>query len=457
MMSDTDTKETLRLLFAHRSTAEALRLGEAVGRHLDRGAELSVVHSGREALGALALGGRDAIIAEAESLADLGSTAEAAVAQLFAAAGTARIILISPSLSVSHRVAALAAGAHEVLEVPVPLQRLAERIAGTPGVANRTVGKNDIGTPPVLVGPSSQMQVVIAQIARIAPSSSPVFITGERGVGKSLAARSLHGQSGRAMAPFIAPDLAGTPANAHDQLLFGTGQTEGGAIAQAHGGTLFLDEIATLGLDLQGRLLRFLQSGRLGASEDNRPVPVDVRVIVATSQNPLQMVAEKRFREDLFYRLHVLALHLPPLRQRPTDIVPLARHFAAEAVREGIASSSRLSAEAETRLEAEDWPGNASQLRAVVRAGLLLRDGEAVGPHAIAAALARTATVSEGGPTAPLPPILPLWQQEKRIIEDALSRFGGNIGKAAAALEISPSTIYRKKQAWDAQDGSDAA
>jgi two-component system, repressor protein LuxO len=205
--------------------------------------------------------------------------------------------------------------------------------------------------------------------------------------------------------------------------------------------------------------LRFLQTGTITRVGESVARTVDVRVICATNRNPMQLVSEKLFREDLFYRLHVLPIHLPPLRQRPSDILSLAQNFLARFAAEERKQFDGFDAEVADLFVAREWPGNVRQLQNLVRRIVVMFDGGVV-----TAAMANAADIESRGPlggaAAPAmisdPRILPMWQQEQRIIEDALSAFGGNIARAAAALEISPSTIYRKKLSWE-REGKFAA
>ena len=226
-----------------------------------------------------------------------------------------------------------------------------------------------------------------------------------------------------------------------------------GAAELADGGTLFLDEIGELDLSLQGKLLRFLQTGTLTRVGESAMRRADVRVICATRHNPMQLISEKRFREDLFYRLHVLPVHLPPLRQRAGDVQVLARHFLDEFARAEHKSLCRTSLRTRRALlNARDWPGNVRQLRELMQRVVVMHAGGEV-----TAEMVQMADLDRGGNRAsaqarPKATVLPMWQQEQRIIEDAIASFAGNVALAAAALELSPSTIYRKRQAWAEMD-----
>jgi len=177
-----------------------------------------------------------------------------------------------------------------------------------------------------------------------------------------------------------------------------------------------------------------------------------VRVICATNRNPMQLISEKKFREDLFYRLHVLPIHLPPLRQRPTDIMVLARHFLARYCAEEHKHFSGFAPDVASLLTSAEWKGNVRQLQNLIRRLVVMCDGDEITMPMLRGADIESRSVLPAPETAPRMErrhaILPMWQQEQRIIEDAIVSFGGNVSLAAAALEISPSTIYRKRQGW---------
>jgi len=287
-----------------------------------------------------------------------------------------------------------------------------------------------------------------------------VFITGESGTGKDVCAEALHEKGPRAARRFVAINCAAIPRDLMESELFGvvrgafTGAHDDrkGAAELADGGTLFLDEVGEMDLSLQSKLLRFLQTGTISRVGETAVRKVDVRVICATNRNPMQMITDRQFREDLFYRLHVLPIHLPPLRQRPSDILVLARHFLHRYAREEHKSFNGFSQEAAQHLTAADWPGNVRKLQNLIRRMVVMFDGGDISAPMLSAADIESQASAPVAVEAPRGDkgrsILPMWQQEQRIIEDAIAAFGGNISLAAAALEISPSTIYRKKQSW---------
>jgi DNA-binding NtrC family response regulator len=311
------------------------------------------------------------------------------------------------------------------------------------------------------------MQAVYRIIESAAPSKATVFITGESGTGKEVCAEAIHQCSPRSEQPFIALNCAAIPHDLMESEIFGhvKGSFTGaqgdrkGAASLADGGTLFLDEICEMDLDLQSKLLRFIQTGTLQRVGSGKLETVDVRFVCATNRDPLVEVKAGRFREDLYYRLHVIPLSLPPLRERGEDILLLARNLLQNYAREENKRFKDFDAEAVRVLLDYPWPGNVRELQNVVRNIVVLNDRELVSPdilppplsgrRGMTAAMAPVSSAS--GSAEPLlnTPIRPLWLVEKETIEQAIASCDGNIPKAAALLEISPSTIYRKKQSWE--------
>ncbi len=224
-----------------------------------------------------------------------------------------------------------------------------------------------------------------------------------------------------------------------------------GAAELANGGTLFLDEVCEMDFALQAKLLRFIQTGTFRRVGGTKEMKVNVRFVCATNRDPKEEVAVGRFREDLYYRLHVLPMHLPNLRERGDDILLLARTFLARFAEEEGRHFHGFDADAEAALISYRWPGNVRQLQNVIRRVVVLHDGDFVSGAMLD--LPSGASHEAARDTGPLPrmgspSIEPYWMQEQRIIEEALKAFDGNAQKAAAALEIAPSTIYRKMQNW---------
>ena len=319
------------------------------------------------------------------------------------------------------------------------------------------------------IGSSLPLQTLYRIIDSAAPSRATIFITGESGTGKEVCAEAIHRQSQRRDGPFVPLNCGAIPRDLMESEIFGhvrgafTGATRDrvGAAEQAHGGTLFLDEIAELDLDLQTKLLRFVQTGCIQRVGSTKLVKMDVRFICATNRDPQQEVAEGRFREDLYYRLHVIPIHLPPLRDRLDDIPLLANHFLRKFAAEEGKGFRALTPEAEAVFLEYDWPGNVRQLQNVIRNVAVLCDGEQVtremlppplnggvgGAERLAPAGDRAGKPGDDGARG----IRPLHLVEKEAIERAISLCDGNIPRAAALLEVSPSTLYRKRQAWGSQ------
>ncbi|WDR00965.1 sigma-54 dependent transcriptional regulator [Devosia sp. J2-20] len=456
-----------RLLLIDRDNAQAQLIAESLAQCLDQAARITVVSGGKPAAELLRDGTFDIVLADLSSLSDLAEHSDDAVQRLVRLASGALLVALSDGVSVSSAVGAMRAGAHDYVAKPINGPTMAARIGELAqrhgkcrslGMeARNAAGLSDFAG---FIGASSAMQFVYEQIGRIATSSAPVFITGESGTGKDVCAEALHAKGQRAGKRLVAINCAAIPRDLMESELFGvargafTGAHEDrkGAAELADGGTLFLDEIGEMDLSLQSKLLRFLQTGTLSRVGEAGVRHVDVRVICATNRNPMQLIAEKKFREDLFYRLHVLPIHLPPLRQRPTDIMVLARHFLARYATEEHKSFGDYSAEVSSMLTAAEWPGNVRQLQNLVRRLVVMFDGGEITATMLSAADIESRGVTPAVDTQPRserrPPILPMWQQEQRIIEDAIARFSGNVSLAAAALEISPSTIYRKRQGW---------
>lgn len=467
MLNRSDSDPSGRLLLIDRDLAQAESVADALAQCLDQGTSITVVPGGKPAAELLREARFDIVLADLSSLGDLAAHSDEAVLRLVRLADGALMVALSDGVSVSAAVGAMRAGAHDYVAKPINAPIMAARIGELAqrhgkcrslGIDGRNgAGPSDFAG---FIGASSAMQFVYEQIGRIATSSAPVFITGESGTGKDVCAEALHAKGPRAGKRLVAINCAAIPRDLMESELFGvargafTGAHEDrkGAAELADGGTLFLDEIGEMDLSLQSKLLRFLQTGTLSRVGEGTVRRVDVRVICATNRNPMQLIAEKKFREDLFYRLHVLPIHLPPLRQRPSDVMVLARHFLARYAAEENKRFGDYSSEVASLLSAAEWKGNVRQLQNLVRRLVVMFDGGDITAAMLNAADIETRglettpeTASRGERRAA---ILPMWQQEQRIIEDAIASFGGNVSLAAAALEISPSTIYRKRQGW---------
>ena len=331
------------------------------------------------------------------------------------------------------------------------------------GVSMATEKRNEFG----FVGTSATMQILYDKIGRVAKSDAPVFVEGETGTGKELCALAVHQQSARADGSFIAVNCGAIPHELMESEMFGhlkgafTGaiSDHDGAAKQADGGTLFLDEICELPLALQTKLLRFLQTGviqRVGAKTSEK---VDVRIVCATNKDPRAEMAEGRLREDLFFRLFVLPVKIPPLRLRGCDISLVANYFLKEFSAEEKKSFAGFNEEALQMMEDYDWPGNVRELQNVVRQAVVMNDGREVTAAMLADFIHVTTSrfdldfsglVEEQTVTARLGHFKSrqLWQIERDAIEAAIVASNGSIPLAAKELGVSPSTIYRKRESW---------
>jgi DNA-binding NtrC family response regulator len=341
---------------------------------------------------------------------------------------------------------------------------------------------------------SDAMRHVLRQAEKAAASNIPVLIEGESGVGKEMIARAIHGSGERRAKPFVAVNCGAIPDNLVESILFGhergafTGASEKhiGKFAEADGGTLFLDEVGELPLQAQVKLLRALQEGEIEPIGARRSVPVNVRVISATNRNLLADVKSGRFREDLFYRLHVFPISVPPLRRRPEDIADLVRHFLVRFCAEEGKTVKVVSAEAMALLKAVRWPGNVRQLENAVFRAVVLADGEEIGTEEFPQIAARD-SVPEFRTPAPLVPddgsarispeqpllidanppfapdrmallndaghMRPLDELETEIIRFAIAHYRGQMSEVARRLRIGRSTLYRKLEALQVAEG----
>jgi two-component system, NtrC family, response regulator HydG len=300
-----------------------------------------------------------------------------------------------------------------------------------------------------LVGKSAIMQQLYDLLERVSATSAPVLITGESGTGKELAARALHLGSARAAAPFVAINCTALTETLLESELFGhakgafTGAHEAkrGLFAEADGGTLFLDEIGDMSLSLQAKLLRALETGMVRPVGGSSERKVDARIVAATNRDLAAAVRERKFREDLFYRLHVIPIQLPPLRARREDIPQLIEHFVEEVHRRNPELPKReIAPEVIRRMIDLSWPGNVRELRNTVERLLLLARGKRIDLRDVAGALPEPIPEAMAGIANE---IVPLRVLTRRYVEWVMAQTGGNKARAAELLEIDVSTIYR--------------
>ncbi|WP_157879349.1 sigma-54-dependent transcriptional regulator [Pararhodospirillum photometricum] len=387
------------------------------------------------------------------------------------------VVVITSNGSVALAVDAMRAGADDFLVKPFSRERLLVTLRNV--IDHQHLSREveslrenlGIAAFQGFVGSSAAMQRVYRRIEASSASGATVFITGESGTGKELAAEALHRNSPRAKGRFVALNCGAIPRDLMESEIFGhvkgafTGAIadRDGAATQADGGTLFLDEICEMDFNLQSKLLRFLQSGVVQRVGDDRPRPVDVRIVCATNRDPLAEVRAGRFREDLYYRLHVIPLRMPALRERGGDVLELADHYLARINAEEHKNFRGFTPDAAQAMLAHSWPGNVRELVNVLRNIVVLNQGSEITLTMLPAPLNLSGeSVESPAPPRAVPPpereeeaiprqedIEPLWQVERRAIERAILACGGNVPRAAALLRVSPSTLYRKKQMWE--------
>jgi len=347
------------------------------------------------------------------------------------------------------------AGAAAVLGEPLAAEALAEElvrlVARGDGVPLPEVPEED--EPLRIVGASGPMARVFEVVARVADTPATVLLTGESGTGKELVARAVHDRSERRGGPFVAVNCAAIPEHLLESELFGhergafTGAVtrKAGRFERASGGTLFLDEIGDMSLVLQAKILRTLEEREVERVGGTDVVPIDVRVVAATHRALPDLIRAGEFREDLYYRLAVIRLELPPLRDRQEDVEVLALHFAAVFARRYQRPVRSVSREALRRIHAYAWPGNVRELRNVLDRAVLLCRGSALLPEDLLLGEdAPRLSPREAGSSAGYPPTLSMAEVEARHIERVLRHTGGHMGEAADILRIHRNTLTRK-------------
>ena len=367
-----------------------------------------------------------------------------------------QFVILDRQGSIENAVAAIKAGASEYLVKPVGREKLLTIVRQAIEKMRKTVPAPrpaELDAGPVLnpiIGLSPTMKTVLVQVARAAVTDSTVLILGENGTGKELVANALHQNSSRSAAPFVAVNVSAAPAALFESELFGhvrgafTGAVERrvGRLEQANSGTLFMDEIGDFELHLQPKLLRVLETRSFAPVGGKLHNHVDVRVITATNRDLAQLVREGSFREDLYYRLNVVQIRLPALRERIDDIPALADYFLAEISQRLHFPPRKLAPEALRHMLAYRWPGNVRELRNTLERMLVLADGEELTERDLPEEIRQAAGLP--GPSPDVPVGITLYQLEKLAISKALARCSGNRTHAASQLGISVRTLQRK-------------
>ncbi|HEX2095009.1 MAG TPA: sigma-54 dependent transcriptional regulator [Longimicrobiaceae bacterium] len=393
---------------------------------------------------------------------------EALIPRIAREADTGALVLVATEPSLRLAMEAPRLGAAELLVTPLGPEEIvrAVRSAGP--------GGSGIPLPPVdpadpgdeLVGSSPALIEVFKGVGRVAPSAATVLVTGESGTGKELVARAVHRMSPRPGGPFVAVNCAAIPEDLLESELFGhergafTGAVarKVGRFERANGGTLFLDEIGDMSLVLQSKILRALQEREIERLGGKERIPLDVRVVAATHRDLPALVEAGEFREDLFYRLAVVRLHLPPLRERTGDLRLLALHYAARFARAYGTALRAVSPAALERLEAHSWPGNVRELRNVLERAVLLAPGDTLLPEHLEIDRRGAPETMPAGVFLPgYGPTLSMAQVEALHIARVLEHVGGHFGRAAEILGMHRNTVSRKALEYGIiQEGGDA-
>jgi len=380
----------------------------------------------------------------------------ATLEQLKRTAPDVPVVMMSGKANLADAVRATKLGAFQFLEKPLTPEGVLTTLRAALELS-RTLAENRrlheaLGHADPLVGVSSAMEQLRALITRVAPTEARVLITGESGTGKELVASAIHRQSARAAQRFVCVNSAAIPKDLVESEMFGhergafTGATERrvGRFELADGGTLFLDEVGDLSLEAQAKLLRVLESGVIERLGGERPLTVEVRVIAATNKDLGKAAQQGQFREDLLFRLNVLPVHIPPLRERPEDVAPLVQHFAArQAGRLG--RPVRFDTGAVQLLAAYGWPGNVRELANLVERLAILATGATISADDVARVVPQDgAPAAPAGEWADVALAEALDHFERTLIARALSAARGNVAEAARRLATDRANLYRR-------------
>ncbi len=420
---------------------------QAIGVHLrGTGYEVETAADGEEAAGACRARGFDVVIADVGLPAGGGLDL---LGELRRASPGTEVVLTSRSSSVEHAVHAMQLGAADYLCKPFDLGQLEQVVEASIGRARADASSASASTPDpfdAIVGTSRALRELVDLVRRVAETDSTVLVTGETGTGKELVGRAIHRASGRHAQEFCAVNSAALPESLLESELFGhrkgsfTGATshKKGLFEHADRGTVFLDEVAEMPLAMQAKLLRFLQTGEIRPVGSERTRCVDIRLVAATNKDLEAEVEAGRFREDLYYRLAVIPIQMPSLRDRSEDIPLLATHFLAIFARKLSKPVKSIEPAALERLCSHSWPGNVRELENCMERAVALCKGETVGPEVLPARVLKRS-----------PQILPGELESLEVVErihilNTLEKVGWNRKRAAEVLRISTTTLWRR-------------
>ncbi len=370
---------------------------------------------------------------------------------------TIPVLMISGHGNIDTAVAAIRKGATDFIEKPFEADRLLHLVARATET-ERLRRENQalrarVGQDEELTGTSSAINSVRATIKKVAGTGSRVLITGPAGVGKEIAARMLHNWSGRADAPFVIVTAARMDPERVEEELFGVEDPSGlvrpGYLEKAHGGTLYLDEVADMPLTTQAKILRVLTDQSFTRVAGQRQVKVDVRFITSTATNLIAEIEEKRFREDLYYRLNVVPLSIPSLAERREDIPALVEHYVARFAADRRVPPPEIASDAMAALQASEWPGNVRQLRNVIEHTMILAPTERIGRIELNMLPAETSAADNSGDSMPnsimTSPLREARENfEREYLRVQIRRFSGNISRTANFIGMERSALHRK-------------
>jgi len=443
-------------------------LRQSLERTLTReGYRVILASDGNAALERLQAGGVDLVLTDLKMPGLSGIELLRAVKAI---ASEVDVILLTAFGTVEEAVKAMKEGAYDFLTKPfqrAQLLRLIRQALERRDLIqqNRALQQrlDDLLQQGAVIGSSPAFRRMMTLLEQVAGSSATVLVQGESGTGKELVARTIHARSARSRGPFVAVNCAALPETLLESELFGyekgaftgaAGRKEG-RFELADGGTLFLDEVSDLSLVTQPKILRVLQEGEFERLGGTKTLRVDVRIVAATNQGLAQMVREKRFREDLYYRLNVITMTVPPLRERSEDIRVLAQHFLRVYAAKNNRRLEGFTDDAIRRLEAYAWPGNVRELENVIERGVVLTQGALMDMTDLPPEIAGATPLPEGVLSIRIG--TPLAEVEARLLEETLRATKGNKTLTAKLLGIDPTTVLRKLKRQDEQGEGDAA
>ena len=443
----------------HRSTLLIVEDQEEMRHFLqeelrEAGYEVIVTARGLEALDRLATTAVDVIITD---LMMPGMKGDELLAQVRSRQPDIPVVIITAFGSIESAVEAMKAGAYHYVAKPFRIEQLLATIENALRESQlrqqlRSLREWLGADGPRIVAESPGMRKVMDVIARAAAADTPVLLLGESGTGKELLARALHDESPRRKRSFLAVNCSAIPETLLESLLFGhrrgaftdAREDRRGLFQEAEGGTIFLDEIGDMPQSLQGKLLRVLQEKEVHPLGAPAPVRVDVRTVAASHRDLEAFVEAGRFRQDLFYRLNVITLRIPPLRERPEDLLPLTAHFLEKHGRRLGRAACTLSTEAVVALQRHGWPGNVRELENAIERALVLGRDDVIWPEDLPESM-RAASAAASAPTS----ARPLAEIEREHILRTLRTVGSNKAAAARLLGLDRKTLYRKLRIYE--------